>query len=230
DHLEIDRAGKPDGFVEPRRGRTLARLRARPTEAGGPPAQIRTENHRAPAARACGPDQAVAAVAATRLQSGFFPGRRGLLAAFKQLDRMTRHDGRNGVLVDELRMAVPPQQHAEIIEPGDHALQLHPVHQEDGEWGLVLSHVIEEGILQILRAIGRHYRCSVFRSRTRPRETFWSVASCPPSKARPSVEDWEGPLEGTIGGSASPRGGVPCPAAGRPSRAPHGDENRDETR
>src|SRR5260370_23886501 len=73
DHLEIDRAGKPDGFVEPRRGRTLTRLRAPPTPAGGPPAQIRTENHRAPAARACGPDQAVAARAPTRVPSRLFP-------------------------------------------------------------------------------------------------------------------------------------------------------------
>src|SRR5207244_13360243 len=86
----------------------------------------------------------------------------------------------------------------------------------------------------ILTATGRHYRCYVFRSRTRPRETFWSVASCPPSKARPSVEDWAKPLEGTLGGSASPvtdarEGRLPHPRSG-PSRTQHGGENRGATR
>ena len=46
-----------------------------------------------------------------------------LFAAFEQLDRMTRHDGRDRVLVDELRMPIPPQQHAKIVEPGHNALQ-----------------------------------------------------------------------------------------------------------
>ena len=56
-----------------------------------------------------------------------------LFAAFEQLNRMTRHDGGDRVLVDELGMPIPPQQHAEIIEPGHHALQFHPVDQENGE-------------------------------------------------------------------------------------------------
>src|SRR5437763_129148 len=49
--------------------------------------------------------------------------------------------------VDELGMPVASQQHAEIIEPGNDALQLHPIHQEDRERGLVLSDVVEEGVL-----------------------------------------------------------------------------------
>jgi hypothetical protein len=60
---------------------------------------------------------------------------------------MTRHDRRDGMLVDELRMTVASQQHAEIIEPRDHTLQLHPIHQEDGEGSLVLADMVEEGVL-----------------------------------------------------------------------------------
>ena len=45
---------------------------------------------------------------------------------------MTRHDGGNSVFVDELGMAIAAQQHAEIIEPRDDALQLYAVHQENG--------------------------------------------------------------------------------------------------
>ena len=74
---------------------------------------------------------------------------------------MTRHDGRDGVLVDELRMAVATQQHAEIIEPGHHALQFDAVHQKDGERNFGFADVIEEGVLQVLCAIGCHGRCSV---------------------------------------------------------------------
>ena len=60
---------------------------------------------------------------------------------------MPRHDGRNRVLVDELRMAVPPQQHAEIIEPRNNALQLDPVHQKDRERNFRFADVVEESVL-----------------------------------------------------------------------------------
>ncbi len=76
--------------------------------------------------------------------------RRRLFGPFEQLDRMTRHDRRDRVLVDELRMPVAAQQHAEIVEPGHDALQLHAVDQEDGERSFALADVIEEGVLQIL--------------------------------------------------------------------------------
>ena len=38
---------------------------------------------------------------------------------FLQLDRTQRHDGRDRVLVDELRLPVPAQKNAEIVEPSD---------------------------------------------------------------------------------------------------------------
>jgi hypothetical protein len=63
---------------------------------------------------------------------------------------MTRHDRGYGVLVDQLRVAIAPQQDAEIVEPGDHALQLHAVDQENGERRFALSDMIEEGVLEIL--------------------------------------------------------------------------------
>jgi len=44
-------------------------------------------------------------------------------------------------------MPVATQQHAEIVEPGDHALQLDAVHQKDGERNFVFADVIEEGVL-----------------------------------------------------------------------------------
>ena len=104
-------------------------------------------------------------VATALLQSGFFRGGR-ILCALEQLDRMTRHDRRYGVLVDELRVAVPTQQHAEIIEPGHDALELHAVHQKYREWNFALADVIEKRVLEILCALGCHCRWSVIASRT----------------------------------------------------------------
>src|SRR3954468_2575749 len=75
-------------------------------------------------------------------QSDFF--RRRFFGPFEQLDRMTRHDRRDCVLVDKLRMTIATQQHAEIIEPSNHALELYAVHQKDRERGFVLADVIQE--------------------------------------------------------------------------------------
>jgi len=60
---------------------------------------------------------------------------------------MTRHDRRDCVLVDELRMPVASQEHAEIIKPCHDALQLDSVDEEDRERSLALSNVVEEGVL-----------------------------------------------------------------------------------
>jgi hypothetical protein len=51
------------------------------------------------------------------------------------------------VLVDKLRVTVAPEQKTEIVEPGDDALKLHSIDQEDGERGFGFSDVIEEGVL-----------------------------------------------------------------------------------
>jgi hypothetical protein len=73
-----------------------------------------------------------------------------LLAGIKQLDGLTRHNRRYRVLIDKLRMVVPAQQNAEIIEPGYDALEFHPVHQKYRYRQLVLSDVIQKYVLQIL--------------------------------------------------------------------------------
>ena len=119
---------------------------------------------------------------------------------------MTGHDGRNGVLVDQLRMPIATQQHAEIIEPGDHALQLDAVHQEDGERNFGFADVIEEGVLQVLCAVGCHGRC--FRFCTAgpcPTGLFFShlCGRVPPIFRAGRTQEVE-PLEGATAGDASP--------------------------
>ncbi len=54
-------------------------------------------------------------------------------AALEQLDRLARHDGRDRMLVDKLRMTIAPEQETEIVEPGDDALQFDAIDQEDGQ-------------------------------------------------------------------------------------------------
>eukprot|EP01092_Planopodium_desertum_P015210 TRINITY_DN7939_c0_g1_i1.p1 TRINITY_DN7939_c0_g1~~TRINITY_DN7939_c0_g1_i1.p1 ORF type:complete len:127 (-),score=15.04 TRINITY_DN7939_c0_g1_i1:97-477(-) len=75
----------------------------------------------------------------------------GLLGRrIEQLDRMRRHHGRNGVLVDELRMGIAAQQHGEIVEPGDDALQLDTIDQEYCHRCLALADMIQEHVLYVL--------------------------------------------------------------------------------
>src|SRR3546814_313821 len=51
---------------------------------------------------------------------------------FRQIHRLGRHNSRNGMLIDKLRLSIPPQQDRKIIEPGDDALQFHALDQEHG--------------------------------------------------------------------------------------------------
>jgi hypothetical protein len=44
-------------------------------------------------------------------------------------------------------MAIPPQQHAEIIEPSDNALQLYTVHEKYGQRSFLLPYMIKESVL-----------------------------------------------------------------------------------
>ena len=54
------------------------------------------------------------------------------------------------MLVNELDLPVPFQQHAEIVEPGYNALELDPVHQKDGDGDLVLPDMVQKRILKVL--------------------------------------------------------------------------------
>ena len=51
---------------------------------------------------------------------------------------------------------VAPQQHREVVEPGNDPLQLDPVHEEDRDRRLILADVIEKHVLQVLALIGGH--------------------------------------------------------------------------
>src|SRR3546814_144139 len=76
---------------------------------------------------------------------------RRLLAAFPHrfddfgdIDLPRRHDRRDGVLVDQLRLAVAAQQHREIVEPGDDSLKLDALHEEHRHRRLRLAKRVEE--------------------------------------------------------------------------------------
>jgi len=61
-----------------------------------------------------------------RKRSGraFFP----VAFLFKELNRLSRHYGGNGVLVNKLGMTVPAKQNAKIVKPSHHALQFYTIH------------------------------------------------------------------------------------------------------
>ena len=65
------------------------------------------------------------------------------------------------MLVDQLRMTVTAQKHAEIVEGGDNARQLDAVDQKNRELNLLLTNGIEEKILKVLRTF-RHGAASFF--------------------------------------------------------------------
>ena len=90
-------------------------------------------------------------VGRTQLLSGTFR-----VGDIGELDGLAWHDGRDGVLIHELRMAVAAQEDAEIVEPGHDSLQLYAVDEKDGQRGLLLANVIEKRVLKALRAFCRH--------------------------------------------------------------------------
>ena len=79
----------------------------------------------------------------------------GPFVAVVERDRLRWHDGRNRVLVDKLRLPVPPQQNAEVVEPGNHALQFHAVHEEDRYRNFTFSNSVQKSVLEVL-LVGSH--------------------------------------------------------------------------
>jgi hypothetical protein len=61
-------------------------------------------------------------------------------------------------------MPIPAQQHREIIEPGNHALQFHAVHQKHGDRGFALADMVQEHVLYVLRFFSGHVGLSLFLS------------------------------------------------------------------
>src|SRR5690606_24864432 len=74
----------------------------------------------------------------------------------EQMHRLAGHHRRYGVLVDQLREPVPPQQDAEVVKPGNYTLELYPVDEKDRQWCLGFANVIEKGVLQVLRFFRGH--------------------------------------------------------------------------
>lgn len=51
------------------------------------------------------------------------------------------------MLVDKLRMSIASKQEAEVVEPGDDALQFDAIDQKDGQRRFGLPDVIKKGVL-----------------------------------------------------------------------------------
>jgi hypothetical protein len=60
------------------------------------------------------------------------------------------------MLVNQLGMPIPTQQDRKVVKPSDYALELNPVHQEHRHRSLLLPHMVQENILNILRLLVGH--------------------------------------------------------------------------
>jgi hypothetical protein len=98
--------------------------------------------------------------------STHFPSRRRggtlNLRRIEQLDRRTRHDGADGMLVHELGMPIPAQQNGKIVKPGNDALELDTVHKEHRYRRFAFPHVVQEDVLNILRFLVGHGQTFLF--------------------------------------------------------------------
>ena len=132
DDIEMDRARKPDRFFKPRFGRTrgVAIVRRAADFAAGCTTSAR------PRRRAVCVQGAVVFVS-NQSSSLSLPGS-------NKLDRLRRHHRRDRMFIDQLRMCIAAQQHAEIIKPGDDPLQLDAIHQKHGDRRLVLADVVQK--------------------------------------------------------------------------------------
>ena len=151
------RAGPAPSAARPPRGRVALAASARAARPGAA-ARARSRASPADAARRASGACARACVRSSGSEMAI-PAGLGRIRVH-EMHRLTRHDGRDGVLVDELRVPVAPQQDAEIVEPGDDALQLHAVDQEDRQRRFVLAHMVQERVLKALGSFG--HCCSPF--------------------------------------------------------------------
>ena len=79
-----------------------------------------------------------------------------LSSLIEQLDRLNRHDRRNRMLVDKLRMVIAFEQNAEIVEPGDNSLELDAVHEKYRDRHLSFAHVVEKDVLETVGSLASH--------------------------------------------------------------------------
>ncbi len=109
-------------------------------------------------------------LAARRLAGALRFGQLRFPAAFlaiEHLNRLARHDRRDGMFINELRVPVTAQQYAEIVERGHDTGEFHAVDEEDGEWILALANRIQEKVLKVLRSF-RHFEFSFAVPMRRP--------------------------------------------------------------
>ena len=78
------------------------------------------------------------AVVAAALRSAFF--------GFEHLHRLARHDGRDRVLVDELRVPVTTKKNAEVIEGCNNTRQFNTVDEKYCQRDLLLANCVQEKI------------------------------------------------------------------------------------
>src|SRR6185312_3752304 len=93
------------------------------------------------------------------------------------------------MFVDELRMTVAAKQHAKVVEPSHHTLELHAVDQEYSQWDFVLPHKIEESVLQVLCSFSCHFFspfCQSRRAATSVEDFFINQAVSPEPAFRPN--------------------------------------------
>lgn len=57
-------------------------------------------------------------------------------------------DGRDGMLVDDLRSIAPSKLDCEVVERSDLALKPNPVHQKDGDFQSVVAQILQERVLK----------------------------------------------------------------------------------
>ena len=80
-----------------------------------------------------------------------------LVFILEKVDRRVGRNGRDGVLVHQLRRAsLAFEQNTEIVEPGHDALEFNAVHKEHGQGCFPLPHGVEENVLQVLFFVRRH--------------------------------------------------------------------------
>ncbi len=81
--------------------------------------------------------------------------------ALRQLHRASGKYGRNGLLVDYLRLTGSGEFDRVDVEVGDAALELDAIHKEDRDRHGLRTHMFEKHVLEGLRALVSHYQlCS----------------------------------------------------------------------
>jgi hypothetical protein len=79
-----------------------------------------------------------------------------LFCCVEQLDRREWLDNGDGLLVDELRLAIPREQNAEAVEGGHVALELNPALEKHRHRNLAILKVPEEHLLDRLDPLYCH--------------------------------------------------------------------------